>query len=374
MSSILNKVIVSLGLYLSILTAAQPGDMLVWRAVNAFYNYETAHAISILDSARIEYPENPLTHFTWAAAQMLHAEANYTTERTYLILSTSLNEIIPILIRLEVKYSQDPEYRLYLGCAIGLRARVSLGRKQWLSTLVNAFKGFRLIQAVARRNPELIDAQLPMGIVEYYAGLNPGFIQLGAKLMGIGANRAGGLAKIEKAAGRGEFSRIEAKKIFAFLSMWVEDDPESALDYSRDLRVEYPQNLFFGIMYLESLIRTKNYTEAKKLMNMLERELVLLSSIQQGWYKSYLQYELALYKFLHEDYTEALQNVDEAIHNYKAELDIFLGNAWLLKGMIHDRKGNREEAIQAYRACINLDNNSAAIKRGKEYLNSPFKN
>ena len=97
MNFILNRTAVSLGLYLSILSATQPGDTLVWKAVNAFYNYETAEAITILDSARIEYPDNPHAHFTWVAARMLHSEANHATENTYSILSKSLDTVIPVL-------------------------------------------------------------------------------------------------------------------------------------------------------------------------------------------------------------------------------------------------------------------------------------
>ncbi len=46
-----------------------------------------------------------------------------------------------------------------------------------------------------QKNPELIDAQLPIGIVEYYASLNPGLIKLGAKLMGISVDRDKALVK-----------------------------------------------------------------------------------------------------------------------------------------------------------------------------------
>ena len=102
---------------------------------------------------------------------MLHGEANYSTKKTYTILSNSLSEIIPVLQSLKKQYPNDPEIKLYLGCAVGLKARVSLGRKQWISTLINAYKGFRMIREVALKNPELIDAQLPIGIVEYYASL-----------------------------------------------------------------------------------------------------------------------------------------------------------------------------------------------------------
>ena len=156
------KIIISIGLYISILNADKPGDKLVMEDADAFYNYETAEAIAILDSARIEYPDNPLAHFTWAAAHVLHSEANHSTEHTYHVLDQSLDAVIPTLKMLEKKFPEDPVYRLYLGCAIGMRARVSLGRKQWLSTLTNAYKGLRLIQFVAKNNPELVDAQLPV--------------------------------------------------------------------------------------------------------------------------------------------------------------------------------------------------------------------
>ena len=143
------KATASLGLCLSMLTASQPGDTLVMEAVNAFYNYETAEAITMLDSARIECPDNPLAHFTWVAAHMLHSEANHSTEETYRIINQSLDTVTPILKTLEKKFPEDPVYRLYLGCAIGLRARVSLGRKQWISTLINAYKGLQLILDVS---------------------------------------------------------------------------------------------------------------------------------------------------------------------------------------------------------------------------------
>ena len=114
--------------------------------------------------------------------------------------------------------------------------------------------------------------------------------------------------------------------------------------------------------------------EGQKLIDLLNVELELLTSIQQEWYKSYLLYELALYQFLHGKFSEALINVEKAIHNYKAELDIILGNAILLKGIINDRIGNREIALSAYEKVIKLDNNSSAIKKAEKFKNSPFTN
>ena len=112
MGILFKKTIISIGLNLAILSAVQPGDALVLEAVHAFYNFETAEAINILDSARIEYPNNPLAHFTWVAAHMLHSEANYSTEGTYLIINQSLDVVIPTLKKLEF-FPQKIRYTNY---------------------------------------------------------------------------------------------------------------------------------------------------------------------------------------------------------------------------------------------------------------------
>ena len=262
MDILLKKVLICVGLSCSCLIASHPGDMLVMEAVGAFYNYETAKSITMLDSARIEYPDNPLAHFTWVAARMLHSEANHSTEHTYRVLDKSLDVVIPTLKTLEKKFPEDPVYRLYLGCAIGLRARVSLGQKQWISTLINSYKGLRLILDVAENNPELVDAQLPIGIVEYYASLSPGLIQWGVRLMGMEVSREAALFKIKKAAAQGEYSSTEAQKIFVYISLWIEGNPEPALEYSRNLKENFPNNYFFSILFLECLIQSRKDREA----------------------------------------------------------------------------------------------------------------
>ena len=59
------------------------------------------------------------------------------------------------------------------------------------------------------------------------------------------------------------------------------------------------------------------------------------------------------------------------IKNYKAELDIILGNAFLLRGLIHDILGERKIALAAYEEVIKLDNHSSAIRKAKKFKKSP---
>jgi hypothetical protein len=303
---------------------------------------------------------------------MLNHEASHPMKESYSLLENDLNEVIPILEHLVSIHPDHPEYQLYLGSAIGLKARINLGKKEWLSTLINAFRGFRIIRKIEINYPELIDAKLPIGIVEYFAGLNPGFLQWTAKLFGLEATKQAGLNKIETAANFGEFSHVEAKKIYIFLNLWVENKPDLLLKFSKELHQNFPQNFFFNIMYLESKIKYGNSDEVLPMILQMEEALEKLTPIQKLWYKSYLAYEKALYQYLHENYNSALEFVDISIKEYHAELDVILAHALLLKGKIHDVKNEREKAEQAYQDCLALDNYTYAIKEAKKYLNVKF--
>ena len=370
---LMRKIIHYLLIHVMVLAVHFPGDEEVMKGVELFYNYKTEEAVEILAQARKNFPENPRAHFTWAAARMLDSEAHKPVIESYELLESDLNEIIPILEYLSDTHNDIPEYDLYLGSAIGLKARINLGKKEWVSTLVNAYRGFRIIRKIEREYPDLVDAKLPIGIVEYFSGLNPGFVQWTAKLIGLKATRQAGLEKIELAASDGEFSNVEAKKIITFLSLWVENDIKTALNYSDDLHRDFPKNYFFTIMYLESLIKSGEKERTLNLFSELERELEFLTPIQNKWYKSYLDYEKSQYYFHNSDFDNALYYVDLSINDYHAELDIILSHALLLKGKLHDLKHDREKAILSYKKCVKLNNYSSAVDEAKNYLKNRYK-
>ena len=97
-----------------------------------------------------------------------------------------------------------------------------------------------------------------------------------------------------------------------------------------------------------------------------------LTTRQLEWYLPYLDYERALLSFYQKDYVKALEQVNKTIDKYTAELDIVLGNAYLLQGMCYDRLDQRGKAKGSYKDCIALDNFSGSIKIAKDYLKKPF--
>jgi len=64
--------------------------------------------------------------------------------------------------------------------------------------------------------------------------------------------------------------------------------------------------------------------------------------------------------------------VNQAVNSYAAELDIVLGNAYLLQGKCFDKLGKRKQAKESYNMCIDLNNLSDAILKSKTYLKNPY--
>lgn len=349
-----------------------PGDSIVHEGVYAFYNYEFDRGISILSQARIDYPDHPGVHLIWAAARWVRSQAYDSVNETHIVLETDLMEIKPIYENLISRYPQDPVYQLYQGSSVGLSARVTLGRKEWLKTLYRAYSGFSIIGKVSAESPHLKDASLAIGIVEYYAGISNILLKWAVNFYGLNASSEGGLNTISIAANESDWAWIEAKGILSFLYLWVEDEPELAYEYSSSLVEHFPKNYYFNLLLLESMIRT-NYTHKSldqiKEIDNLTRDL---TDRQKDWYGPYLDYEKALLAFHSEQFAISLDLLEKAISSYSAELDIILGNAYLLKGMTLDKMNNRTDAISAYKKCLKLDNFSSAMKKAKHYLNQPY--
>ena len=349
-------------------------DSTIMNGVRAFYNYDFERSIKILDKARIDYPEHPGIHFIWASSKYYISQGVDPIEATYDTLESVLNEIQPIYQKLVSENPQNAEYKLYLGSTLGMRARVSLGRKDWLSVLNQAYRGFNIIEDVSKNRPDLIDAQLPIGIIGYYASVSNVFLRWLVKLYGLDTSKKEGIYKIEDAAINSDWAWIEASGILSFIYLWIENKPEDAIPITKNLSEEFPNNFYFNILYLESLTRTNSFNNANNLIKNLDIRYTFLSDRQKEWYKPYFDYQKALISFLENDYDKAMVLADLAIKDYSGELDVILGNLYLLKGKLYDLYGQRSKSVKYYKLCAKLDNLSHSSRIAKNYLEKPYSN
>lgn len=348
------------------------GDSLIMEGARAFYNYDFDRSIKVLNIARDKYPTHPGVHFIWASAKYYISQARDETIVTYDTLKNSLDHIDPIYEKLVADFPNNHGYKLYFGSSKGLRARSSLGKKEWISVLIQSYTGFKIIKEVANKNPEMIDAQLPIGIVEYYASISNPIIKFLVSIYGLDASKYSALEKISNAAKYSDWAWIEASGVIAFIYLWIENDPGKAILFTDRLNLEFPNNYYYRIIHTESLIKNFRLDEAWNQIDLLEKNFKNLTLKQRQWYGPYLDYEKSLILFYEKKYNKSFQLIEKAILNYNGELDMVLGNLFLLKGKILDIWKRHEEAKGFYKECIGLANFSYAIAESKKYLISPF--
>ena len=348
------------------------GDSLIMEGARAFYNYDFDRSIKVLNIARDKYPTHPGVHFIWASAKYYISQARDETIVTYDTLKNSLDHIDPIYEKLVADFPNNQGYKLYFGSSKGLRARSSLGKKEWISVLIQSYTGFKIIKEVANKNPEMVDAQLPIGIVEYYASISNPIIKFLVSIYGLDASKYSALEKISNAAKYSDWAWIEASGVIAFIYLWIENDPGKAILFTNRLNLEFPNNYYYRIIHTESLIKNFRLDEAWNQIDLLEKNFKNLTLKQRQWYGPYLDYEKSLILFYEKKYNKSFQLIEKAILNYNGELDMVLGNLFLLKGKILDIWKRHEEAKDFYNECIGLANFSYAIAESKKYLISPF--
>ena len=348
------------------------GDSLIMEGARAFYNYDFDRSIKVLNIARDKYPTHPGVHFIWASAKYYISQARDETIVTYDTLKNSLDHIDPIYEKLVADFPNNQGYKLYFGSSKGLRARSSLGKKEWISVLIQSYTGFKIIKEVANKNPEMVDAQLPIGIVEYYASISNPIIKFLVSIYGLDASKYSALEKISNAAKYSDWAWIEASGVIAFIYLWIENDPGKAILFTDRLNLEFPNNYYYRIIHTESLIKNFRLDEAWNQIDLLEKNFKNLTLKQKQWDGPYLDYEKSLILFYEKKYNKSFQLIEKAILNYNGELDMVLGNLFLLKGKILDIWKRHEEAKDFYKECIGLANFSYAISESKKYLISPF--
>ena len=350
----------------------RPGDDLVWQGIYAFYNSEFEKSVTLLTSAREKFPQHPAVHFTWAVSRWLRTQAFVGIEDSYDVLEKSLDEIIPIYEKYAADYPQIPEYRLYLAASKGLMARMYLGKKEWLGVLVEGVKGYRGVLTVHKENPELWDAYMPIGLLNFFSGNMSPFLQFVAGLFGMEGDRDLGLDQLRVAAEKGEYAWIETSQLLVFIYLWMDDDYDEALRVTEMLVRRLPDSIYNQHLYTETLIRLNRLDEAEANLALtynMAQELPPLS--REGWIPT-LKYHEALLNFYSGNYDKAMEMITQSIDEFATELDTPLGFGYVLRGQIHDLRGERRQAVADYRAALMLDNYSSAMDKARACLRFPY--
>ena len=268
---------------------------------------------------------------------------------------------------------KDIDALYLLGVAHGLRANYNfLVRKAWIDALRDATEARRLHNRVTQMDPSRIDPRLVQGMHDYIVGSLPWTYRWFGFLIGFHGNKSRGIEIIKLVAEKGERNRYDAQIALAVIYR-RERRPADAVPLLASLIQRFPRNYIFHLELVQMYSDLGKKGEALAVLANVER----MKEEGTPGFRT-LPYEKIYYfrgnlQFWYNDLDEAIENLTRVTAKAH-DLDMNTGVlAWMRLGQTYDLKGQRQQAVKAYRAAVAFAPGSAVAKESEGYIGSPYK-
>ena len=224
-------------------------------------------------------------------------------------------------------------------------------------------------EAALKLDPQYADAWMAVGIQKFAVASLPGWLRFIVGVMGVGGNRAQGLADLHKSADQGTVTPIESRTI---LSLFLRHDARypDALAVEHDLVSQYPHNYIFCLEVANLLKDEGHGVEA------IAQYKQVIDDAHKPNYFVDPRLELAWF---------GLADTERGYNQIKEAADAFTQSAnqpnssdWLRKraelsaGQMYDLLHQRAEAIKMYQQVLTPNGDQSQSEAAHKYLQTPY--
>jgi hypothetical protein len=174
-----------------------------------------------------------------------HQRAPEPEDDAYLALADKVTH----LAEAGINRSDTAEMELYAGLGYASRARLVGLRYEKMATARAGVEGRKHLLRCLELDPDLADANLGLGLYNYYVDTLSAMAKVLRFFMGIpGGDKRVGLRQLETAAAMGELTQAEARYNMAKNLRNYDHDYARALSAAAPLASEYPENPLFLLL------------------------------------------------------------------------------------------------------------------------------
>jgi tetratricopeptide (TPR) repeat protein len=352
----------------------------VENGIKEIYNIEFEEAEVTFRKLIADYPEHPAGRFFLAMIDWWRILLDLDNEQYDDIFFEKLEDVIYQCDQILDRDKNNVEALFFKGGAIGFRGRLRAFRESWIKAADDGRAALPIVERASLLDPERVDVQLGFGIYNYYAAVIPNDYPLLKPLMIFfpKGDKAKGLAQLNAAAERGEYSKYEAKYFLMTLHYQHENNPYKAEEYAKDLITAFPTNPVFqkwagriaakkGDMHLAGMI----------FKNIIEKGDEGLRGYDTPKTKREAAYYVGVNFRNNRELDSAKYYLQECIKYSEMvdgkEASGFTINSILYLGNIYDAEGERDKAKEQYNRLLTMREYGRSHALAREYLDKPYR-
>jgi len=330
-------------------------DRLLVEGLDAVYRMDFDAADDAAKRAIALQPDYPHAYLGQAATDFIRYTYGTEESDTSLLpgFAAKTQRTIDVAEAWLKTHPNDPDVLLVLGSGYGMAARLALDQHEWLRGFRYGSRAMKYIRAAAAADPEIYDADLGIGMFDYYVDTIPRFMGWLAKIM-LGGSRERGLRELHLAAEKGRYGRIAAQLIL--VEIFTQDDfgarnPPEAVRLMSEIRVRYPDSAMIHSAHIVSLYEAGRWDDA------VREARDYLARVQSGKFPSYPSLDFSGAHALLGTVLWGAGQKDEALAVFREGADHPPARTrWTVwcrarEGQVLDALGRRDEALAAYRAA-----------------------
>jgi tetratricopeptide (TPR) repeat protein len=268
---------------------------------------------------------------------------------------------------------KDKEAIYALGVAHGLKANYDfLVRKAWSDALSGAGKARKFHEQVTEIDPDFADALLVQGVHQYVVGSLPRTVRFFGFFVGFRGDRAKGIEMLRKVEIFGQRNRLDAQVLLAAIYRREKRQAE-AIPLLSVLGDRFPRNFLLRFELSQMYADLGDKARALAILDEIEEQRATRRNGFERITRERVAFARGNLLFWYRELDAALDSMRVATAG-AARLNLGTGVlAWMRLGQIHDLRGERAEAIAAYRQAMQFAPGSEVAKEARGYTKSPYR-
>lgn len=366
-------------------------DPLVRQAYERFYSLDFDGALKDFNQVAQQHPQDPMAWdyilMTTIFRELYHQDLLDTTyyahdsflsnkrdvpvpEGIHRQIEDLTNKVIAMCDANIATNSNDKNSYFARGYAKGMHAAfITLAEHSFATAARQGYAARNDSEQVLKLDPQYADAKMAVGLQLFAVASLPRWVRIIVGVMGVGGNKAQGLADLREAAAHGVVTSVESKTA---LSLFLRHDgryPE-ALQVERGLAEQYPHDYLFRLE-VANLMKD----EGHGLEAIAEYKKVLADAAKPGYF---VDPRLQLAWFGLGDTERGYNQIQDAANSFLQAAEQPNCSDWLRKraqlnaGEMFDLLQDRAQAVKLYQMAAAPGGDQTQAEAARRYMKTPF--